>query len=104
MGLKRWSARRDAIEKPIVQALRAVGADVTRVSGKGAPDLLVRYKGRIAAFEVKSAKGDRTDAQDETKWPIGVRKRSAIRTVGGVIAADGLARRAFCVALPALGW
>jgi Holliday junction resolvase len=82
MGLKRWSARRDAIEKPIVQALRAVGADVTRVSGKGAPDLLVRYKGRIAVFEVKSAKGDRTVAQDETKWPIVRSVEEALREIG----------------------
>lgn len=82
MGLKRWSARRDAIETPIVQALRAVGADVTRVSGKGAPDLLVRYRGRLAAFEVKTAKGDRTAAQTETQWPIVRSVEEALREIG----------------------
>jgi Holliday junction resolvase len=77
--------RRDANEKAIRQALEAVGAHVTPISGKGAPDLLVRYKGRIAAFEVKSAKGDRTVAQDETKWPI-------VRTVDEALQAIGVQR------------
>ena len=62
--------RRDANEKAIVEALEAVGAHVTRISGKGAPDLLVRYRGRLQAFEVKSTQGKRTAAQQETGWPI----------------------------------
>jgi Holliday junction resolvase len=62
--------RRDANEPAIVRALEAIGAHVTRISGEGAPDILVRYKGILVAFEVKSAKGKRTEAQTETAWPI----------------------------------
>lgn len=62
--------RRDAIEKPICQALRAIGAHVTQVSGEGAPDILVRYRGRLKAFEIKSKTGKQTAAQTETDWPI----------------------------------
>ena len=62
--------RRDASEAAIVAALEAIGAHVTRVSGKGAPDLLVRWQGRLLAWEVKSATGTRTAAQRESQWPI----------------------------------
>jgi Holliday junction resolvase len=62
--------RRDANEADIVRALRAAGADVTPVSGKGAPDLIVRYRGRVYAFEVKAPKGTRTEAQEESQWPV----------------------------------
>jgi Holliday junction resolvase len=75
--------RRDANEKAIVDALRAVGAHVTRISGDGAPDILVRHAGgRLWAFEVKSAKGKQTEAQQETDWPI-------LRTVDEALAAIG---------------
>ena len=49
--------RRDLAEKPIVEALKAVGAEVWQISGRGLPDLLVRYRGRLWAGEVKSPKG-----------------------------------------------
>lgn len=62
--------KRDANEKAIVKALEAAGCHVTRVSGKGAPDLLVRYHGQLWGFEVKSATGKRTGAQEHTQWPI----------------------------------
>jgi Holliday junction resolvase len=62
--------RRDANEKAIVKALEAVGAHVTKISGEGAPDLLVRFQGRLWAFEVKAAKGKQTEAQIETQWPV----------------------------------
>ena len=72
--------RRDASEKAIVAALEALGAHVTRVSGVGAPDLLVRWRGRLWAWEVKSATGTRTQAQQESQWPI-------VRSVDEAIAA-----------------
>jgi hypothetical protein len=87
-GQGRWVGqvrRRDASEQPIVDALRAVGADVTRISGKGAPDLLVRYRGRLNAFEVKTGKGKQTDAQTVTDWPI-------VRTVDEALQAIGATR------------
>jgi hypothetical protein len=74
--------RRDINEKPITQALRAVGAHVTPISGKGAPDVLVRFQGRLWAFEIKAEKGKQTEAQQETDWPI-------LRTVDEALAAIG---------------
>ena len=62
--------RRDANEKAIREALEAIGCDVTPISGKGAPDLLVRLRGQLWAFEVKSGKGQRTEAQESSRWPI----------------------------------
>ena len=74
--------KRDAIEKPIVEALEAVGAHVTRISGKGAPDLLVRHRGRLFAWEVKSEKGRRTAAQQETEWPLIRSVEEALHQIG----------------------
>lgn len=72
------------MERPIVAALRAVGADVTPISGKGAPDLLVRFRGRLVAVEVKSAKGDRTEAQEVSRWPIVRTIEDALKIIGAV--------------------
>ncbi|HMJ81944.1 MAG TPA: hypothetical protein VK504_02185 [Vicinamibacterales bacterium] len=77
------SRRRDANEGEIVAALERVGARVTRISGTGAPDLLVRRAGQLFAFEVKTAKGLRTAAQLETEWPI-------VRSVEEALAAIGV--------------
>lgn len=74
--------KRDANEKPIVDALRAVGAHVTRISGEGAPDLLVSFQGDLWAFEVKSAKGKRTEAQTETQWPVIRSVEDGLRAIG----------------------
>lgn len=76
--------RRDANEKPIMEACRACGAHVTQVSGKGAPDLLVRFRGRLYAWEVKSGTGKRTDAQEETQWPIIRTTDEALKAIGAV--------------------
>lgn len=69
--------RRDANEKPIRDALEALGKRTTPVSGKGAPDVIVgplprcQHCGRNAlAFEVKTKTGTRTDAQKDSLWPI----------------------------------
>ena len=74
--------RRDANEPAIVKALEDIGAEVTRLSGKGVPDLLVRYRGRVFGFEVKSAIGTQTTAQVDTDWPI-------VRTVEQALIAIG---------------
>lgn len=74
--------KRDANEKPITKALRALGADVTPVSGEGAPDILVRWQGHLWGFEVKSATGKRTEAQVETNWPILRSVDDALRAIG----------------------
>lgn len=75
--------RRDVNEKPITKALRAIGADVTPVSGKGAPDILVRWRGVVYGLEIKSEKGERTEAQVASGWPI-------VRDVGDALKAIGL--------------
>jgi hypothetical protein len=79
-----WNLKRDAAEKPIVDALRAVGADVTLISGKGAPDLLVRFRGILVGLEVKTGKGKRTDAQEDSQWPIVRSVDEALQAVGAV--------------------
>lgn len=84
LSLRRWNPKRDANEKPIVDALRGVGAHVTRVSGEGAPDLLVRHRGILYAWEVKSKSGKRTEAQEESQWPI-------VRTIEEALEAIGVA-------------
>ena len=78
MALHRRAAKRDGNEEPLTEALRAVGAEVFKVSGRGLPDLLVRYPGRFCrhcnrnawALEVKTEKGKRTKAQEDSRWPI----------------------------------
>ena len=48
------AAHRDKAERPIIQALRSVGASVYAVSGKDIPDLLVGFQGVTTLLEVKS--------------------------------------------------
>lgn len=74
--------RRDACEQPITAALEAVGADVTQVSGKGAPDILVRFRGQLFAAEIKAAKGKPTAAQQQTRWPIWRSVAEALGAIG----------------------
>lgn len=59
MSLHRRAARRDDNEAAIVEALTAAGASVTPISAKGAPDLLVGYRGKTRLMEVKRAAGPR---------------------------------------------
>lgn len=81
--------RRDGNEKDIRLALAAVGAETTPVSGKGAPDLLVRHgsfpDGFCKGIEVKAAKGIRTEAQEVSQWPI-VRSVEDALSVVGIVA------------------
>jgi len=54
-----WNVRRDTAETPIVEAAERVGAECWRISGKGCPDLLIRYppqRGPLFAGEVKTGK------------------------------------------------
>ena len=55
--------RRDTAEKPIRDALTAVGAEHWQIGGTGLPELLVRFRGRLYAGEVKSAGGTETEHQ-----------------------------------------
>lgn len=74
--------RRDRNEKGIVKALRAVGADVWPISGEAAPDLLVRFQGQVYAFEVKTATGKRTRAQEVSRFPVVRSVEDALQAIG----------------------
>jgi hypothetical protein len=78
--------RRDTAEKPIVDGLRARGYVVSRVGGKGLPDIIVRQKGQRDAaawcFEVKTGNAERTDAQEFTQWPIVRTVEDALQAIG----------------------
>ena len=86
-------ARRDANESAVVAALEAAGGEVFLLSGPGLPDLLVRYRGRLYAFEVKAAGGVRTPAQLESNWPIVRTPAEALAAIGQLAAAAALACR-----------
>lgn len=53
----RRAAARDHNEPAIVDALRAAGASVCRLSDPGCPDLLVGYRGMTLLMEVKVGRG-----------------------------------------------
>ncbi len=55
----KYAKSRDGNEKPIVDALRSVGATVTRLGDAGVPDLLVGYRGATTLLEVKLPLGAR---------------------------------------------
>lgn len=59
------SRKRDSNEAAIVDALRAVGATVERLSGKDIPDLLVGFGGVNHLLEVKVPGNDQTPGQVE---------------------------------------
>ncbi len=73
MTFRRGAAgkRRDANEKPIVDALRDLGCEIHYVSGLGLPDLLVRSpRGRWVPLEVKTATGKLKPSQATITWPV----------------------------------
>lgn len=56
MSLNRWNAKRDTLEAPCVELLKAHGWSVLRVSVKYGPDLVAAKGPRTVLFEVKSTK------------------------------------------------
>ena len=71
----RRAAKRDTTEKAIVEALRACGWSVLRLSQKDAPDLLIaRPGGATALVEVKTGKKPLRKGQAEfaATWPTAV--------------------------------
>jgi len=64
------SRRRDVNERGIINDLRKAGVDVCQISGVGAPDLLLRFRGVHLGVEVKTTTGRRTKAQEDSQWPI----------------------------------
>ena len=64
MSLKRYAAKRDAIEKPIMDALQAIGATVHQLSDDSIPDLLVGFRDETFLLECKTGKGKLTAGQE----------------------------------------
>lgn len=81
--MRRWAAgkRRDQSEPAIVDALRAVGAEVWYLSGSGIPDLLIRFRGIWTPLEVKTAKGKLTTHQS-SDFPIARTPEQALKLIG----------------------
>jgi Holliday junction resolvase len=65
----RRASRVDENHGEIVKALRKVGCSVLSLAaiGRGAPDLLLGYKGRNVLLEVKRPKGKLNDQQQAFK-------------------------------------
>lgn len=59
----RCAAKRDANEKPIMQALQLAGWSVFPISAPGFPDLFCVRNGAVRLVEVKQPKGKLTEAQ-----------------------------------------
>jgi hypothetical protein len=66
MSLRRYAARRDTAEGPIVEALEACGFSVEPISKKDVPDLLIGRAGVTRVVEVKTDKEPLSPGQ--VKW------------------------------------
>jgi hypothetical protein len=84
MGWRRRAGggKRDIAEKAILTAWRSVGAQCWQVGGTGNPDVLVRFRGILYGFEIKTGKGRETANQGE--WPIIRTAQEALEAVGAV--------------------
>lgn len=58
-GWKKAYGKSDANHRPIVEALKKLGASVLQIQGvgQGAPDILVGWQGRDILMEIKTEKG-----------------------------------------------
>jgi hypothetical protein len=74
--------KRDLAEKPILEALAAVGAEFWQIGGQGNPDVLVRFRGRLYAAEVKSPGG--TETKNQGAFPIWRTPEQALWEIGAV--------------------
>lgn len=72
--------KRDLAEQPIIEALRAIGAEVYQLSGTSNPDLLVCYQGRWQPAEVKTGSGKET--KNQGAFPIWRTPQDALRAIG----------------------
>jgi len=81
----------DGNQREIVRALRAAGRRVEVLSdvGRGVPDLLVAWAGRMLLVEVKEPGGKLTPDQERwiAEWPAPV---VVVRSVAEALAATGV--------------
>lgn len=82
MTLSRRNPRRDANEGALVAGWRAIGAEVWRVSGPGLPDVLVRFRGRLHGFEIKTATGKLRESQGA--FPVIRDMEAGLKAIGAV--------------------
>ena len=78
----RRAAKRDENEAYIRLALERHGAKTWPISGEGLPDLLVLFRGRYYAMEVKGKHGKRTPAQEASQHPVVRTPAEALRIIG----------------------
>lgn len=83
--------RRDANEPSLIAGWRAIGAQVWQVGGRGLPDVLVRFRGVLYAFEIKTAVGKLTEHQGD--FPIVRTMEDGLQAIGAVSAPPGEGRR-----------
>lgn len=79
----RWGAggkRRDANEPAIRDALHDVGAETWQISGRGLPDLLVKFQGRYYVGEVKTETGKLRETQGA--FPVWRTTTDALQAIG----------------------
>lgn len=74
--------KRDESEPGILQGLRAVGAEYWQIGGQGNPDLLVRFRGRLYAAEVKT--GNRKETPNQGAFEIWRTKEDALKRIGAI--------------------
>ncbi len=74
--------RRDIAEGPICEALDGVGAEYWLIGGRGNPDILVRFRGREQAAEIKTGKGKETKNQGD--FQIWRTPQDALRAIGAI--------------------
>lgn len=87
MGWRRRAGggKRDRAEKPILDALRDVGAEFWQIGGTGNPDLLIRFprqRGLFYAGEVKTERAKETDNQGA--FPIWRTPADVLRAIGAI--------------------
>lgn len=82
VSLSRRNPRRDANEGALVAGWRAIGAEVWRLSGTGLPDVLVRFRGVLYAFEIKTKAGRLTEHQGD--FPVIRSMEEGLQAVGAV--------------------
>ncbi len=82
MSLSRRNPKRDANEAALVAGWRAIGAEVWHLSGRGLPDVLVRFRGVLHAFEIKTATGKIRASQGA--FPVIRDMEAGLKAIGAV--------------------
>jgi len=74
--------KRDTAEKPILEALDGVGAEYWQIGGQGNPDVLVRFRGRFYAGEVKTNRAKET--RNQGAFEIWRTPQDVLKAIGAV--------------------